>query len=259
MRNGTGKKLEDGQMAKLLENIRNMVASDVGPFIYEYFKNQLLKRGLVIMRESLRDREGLELLIALGELWRNFFRQILPTLEILLRPIQTTEFSIRQVSLLTFRDVIVLKFFSELTGVLKNTATVSPPIRQMFLILQGINEGFPPTENRLQLECLVGLAVNPYIGFKGIYFGSSEPAIEATEEAYRKKSSITKPPFLPFQSRQLSIDVQRLPENNVWGLYKRYGHVRQASIPDVKLHLRLHELKQDDAPRRYSYDDYAKT
>ena len=76
---------------------------------------------------------GAELLEKLAEVWTQFFTQILPTLEMILAP---TLISVRSVTLLGFRDHVLLKTpVSEALDTTKRE-DVDQRITQMLLVLQ---------------------------------------------------------------------------------------------------------------------------
>nr|QTW43735.1 proline-rich protein 5-like protein [Callistoctopus minor] len=43
----------------LQSNLRRLIRTDTGPIIYDYFKDQLLKKGMVILRESMKNLKGM--------------------------------------------------------------------------------------------------------------------------------------------------------------------------------------------------------
>ncbi len=51
----------------------------------------------------------------------------------------------------------------------------------MMLVLQGVCECAPPSVNFLQLEHLVAMVVQPYLGFQGLYMGTPEPLVKSSE------------------------------------------------------------------------------
>lgn len=75
---------------------------------------------------------GAELLEKLAETWTQFFTHILPTLEAIFVP---TQISIRSVTLLSFRDHVLLK--TPISEALDSLQGDTPPrIKQMLLVLQ---------------------------------------------------------------------------------------------------------------------------
>ncbi|XP_064629214.1 proline-rich protein 5-like isoform X2 [Lineus longissimus] len=235
------KKLPDNQLSFLLITLRKMVKSEVGGFIYDFYKNQLMKKGMQILRNSLQS-EGEELLQELGDLWDCFFRETLPTLQMLLFPIETMELPIRNLTLIGFRDNVVLK--KDLEEILiEVNSSVPPSIRQMLLVLQGIHDDDPPNENYLKLERLVGCVITPHIGYKGVYMECQpEPTIKAYTQAYRKKSSGSKEAIViapnpsqlnPMYQRSQSVDFLSQSPLQASGPQRtrRNMHIRQASTP----------------------------
>ncbi|XP_069752176.1 proline-rich protein 5-like isoform X2 [Narcine bancroftii] len=139
-------------------------------FMWQFWNptgNHLLSKGLMLMEEKMRVCEGENPLESLTRIWDNFFTEILPMLQAIFYPVQGKELTIRQMALLGFRDLVLLK--SNLEQVLHHLHTDVPPsITQMLLVLQGAHEPKGPTEEYIQLEHLVQLVVSPYLGMYGL-------------------------------------------------------------------------------------------
>ncbi|KAG8438318.1 hypothetical protein GDO86_008846 [Hymenochirus boettgeri] len=158
-----GDGLQVNELYTLNENIRHLLKSELGPFITDYFQNQLLTKGLVFMEEKVKLYEGENCVAILSELWDHFFMEILPTLQGIFYPVQGQELTIRQIALLGFRDSIVLKV--NLGKALSALSSPFPPsILQMLLVLQSVHEPSGPSEGYLRLEELVKMVVSPYLG-----------------------------------------------------------------------------------------------
>ncbi|XP_056383875.1 proline-rich protein 5-like isoform X6 [Hyla sarda] len=127
--------LQANELYSLNENVRHLLKSELGSFITDYFQNQLLAKGLAFMEEKVRLYEGENRVLILSELWDRFFTEILPTLQAIFYPVQGQELTIRQIALLGFRDVVLLKVNLDRTLPLLQTP-VPPPILQMLLVLQ---------------------------------------------------------------------------------------------------------------------------
>ncbi|XP_064008454.1 proline-rich protein 5-like isoform X3 [Pogoniulus pusillus] len=99
----------------------------------------------------------------LSEIWDHYFTETLPTLQAIFYPVQGQELTIRQIALLGFRDLVLLKV--KLEEILPLVQTKLPAsIVQMLLILQSVHEPSGPTKGYLQLEELVKQVVSPYLG-----------------------------------------------------------------------------------------------
>ncbi|NXU82820.1 PRR5L protein, partial [Xiphorhynchus elegans] len=99
----------------------------------------------------------------LSEIWDHYFTETLPTLQAIFYPVQGQELTIRQIALLGFRDLVLLKV--KLEEILPLVQTKLPAsIVQMLLILQSVHEPTGPSEGYLQLEELVKQVVSPYLG-----------------------------------------------------------------------------------------------
>ncbi|GFR59883.1 proline-rich protein 5 [Elysia marginata] len=86
--------------------------------------------------------------------------------------------SVRSLSLLAFRNIVVLKVGTR--DALDNVAKQSYPasIHQMLLVLQGVQDNVFLSENQFLLEKLVARVVCPYLGQRGLYEGHPDPVIK---------------------------------------------------------------------------------
>ncbi|KAG5839073.1 hypothetical protein ANANG_G00201070 [Anguilla anguilla] len=128
--------LQANELYSLNESIRWLLKTELGSFITEYFQNQLLNKGLVHITEKILLYEGDSQLLILSEMWGRFFTEILPTLQAIFYPVQGQELTVRQMALLGFRDLVLLKL--PLDELLPAVPPPPPPaITQMLLVLQG--------------------------------------------------------------------------------------------------------------------------
>lgn len=196
------KKLQENELTTLQEAVRNLVTTEAGPLIYDYYKDKLMRKGMVILREKIKHETGKSLLIKLGEQWDYFYREILPILQALLYPVKTKNLTIRQVTLLGFRNTVLLKLpVKEALQELSSSESVPPAIQQMLLVLHGVHE-FPCTENSIQLEKLVAKVTSPHLGIMGLYSGGSEPDIRSNY-----KGPIQNSPRLPIPVINITDDT----------------------------------------------------
>ncbi|NXG19249.1 PRR5L protein, partial [Grallaria varia] len=155
--------LQNNELYTLNENIRRLLKSELGSFITDYFQNQLLAKGLLFMEEKVKLCEGEDRIDVLSEIWDHYFTETLPTLQAIFYPVQGQELTIRQIALLGFRDLVLLKV--KLEEILPLVQTKLPAsIVQMLLILQSVHEPTGPSEGYVQLEGLVKQVVSPYLG-----------------------------------------------------------------------------------------------
>ncbi|XP_025782303.1 proline-rich protein 5 [Puma concolor] len=162
------KGLPDQELFSLNEGVRQLLKTELGSFFTEYLQNQLLTKGMVILRDKIRFYEGQKLLDSLAETWDFFFSDVLPTLQAIFYPVQGKEPSVRQLALLHFRNTITLSV--KLEGALARThARVPPAIVQMLLVLQGVHESRGVTKDYLCLETLIQKVVSPYLGTYGLH------------------------------------------------------------------------------------------
>ncbi|ELU04596.1 hypothetical protein CAPTEDRAFT_225833 [Capitella teleta] len=190
------KKLSNVEMTLLCENVRAISSSELGPFIYDYYKNQLMPRGLRILRDKIEvlAKENGDMLRSLGEVWDNFYQEILPLLQVVLRAIQIKDHNVRNVTLLGFRDIVLLKIDVEADMLDEYRAESPPAIHQMLLVLQSVKDSSPPNERFLQLERLVARVVHPYLGHCGLYTkGNPEPSIRSAHAVVIRCSSDDEP------------------------------------------------------------------
>ncbi|XP_037016239.1 proline-rich protein 5 isoform X3 [Artibeus jamaicensis] len=164
------KGLPDQELFSLNEGVRQLLRTELGPFFTECLQNQLLTKGMVILRDKIRFYEGQKLLDSLAETWDFFFGDVLPTLQAVFYPVQGKEPSVRQLALLHFRNTITLSVKLE-EALARAHARVPPAIVQMLLVLQGVHESRGVTKDYLRLETLIQKVVSPYLGTYGLYSG----------------------------------------------------------------------------------------
>ncbi|XP_056373424.1 proline-rich protein 5 isoform X3 [Hyla sarda] len=156
------KGLQDHELYNLNEGVRQLLKTELGSFFTEYLQNQLLTKGMVILRDKIRFYEGQKLLDSLAESWDFFFTDVLPMLQAIFYPVQGKEPSIRQLALLHFRNIITLNLKLD-DALSRPRARVPPSIIQMLLILQGVHESKGVSEEYLNLEQLIQKVVSPYL------------------------------------------------------------------------------------------------
>lgn len=157
-----GGALQSNELYTLNESIRWLLKTEMGSFIADYFQNQLLTPGLSEVLDQVLLHSGDEQLAALAVAWERFFAEVLPTLQAIFYPVQGQELSVRQMALLAFRDMVLLKL--HLQDSLGSAASVPPAVTQMLLVLQGVHEAGGPSLEYYHLERLVELVVSPYLG-----------------------------------------------------------------------------------------------
>ncbi|NWR20547.1 PRR5 protein, partial [Emberiza fucata] len=162
------KGLPDHELYNLNEGVRQLLKTELGSFFTEYLQNQLLTKGMVILRDKIWFYEGQKLLDTLAETWDFFFSDVLPMLQAIFYPVQGKEPSVRQLALLHFRNIITLNIKLE-DALSRSRARVPPSIIQMLLILQGVHESKGVSEDYLKLESLIQKVVSPYLGTYGLY------------------------------------------------------------------------------------------
>ncbi|CAN9508211.1 unnamed protein product [Ophioblennius macclurei] len=162
------KDLGDNELYTLNEGVRQLLKTELGSFFTEYLQNQLLTKGMVILRDKIRYYEGQKLLDSLADTWDFFFCDVLSMLQAIFYPVQGKEPSVRQLALLHFRNIITLNLKLD-EALSRPRARVPPSIIQMLLILQGVHESKGVTDDYLRLESLIQKVVSPYLGTHGLF------------------------------------------------------------------------------------------
>ncbi|XP_029350888.1 proline-rich protein 5-like isoform X2 [Echeneis naucrates] len=162
------KDLGENELYTLNEGVRQLLKTELGSFFTEYLQNQLLTKGMVILRDKIRFYEGQKLLDTLADTWDFFFCDVLSMLQAIFYPVQGKEPSVRQLALLHFRNIITLNLKLD-EALSRPRARVPPSIIQMLLILQGVHESKGVSDDYLRLESLIQKVVSPYLGTHGLY------------------------------------------------------------------------------------------
>ncbi|KAL7833552.1 hypothetical protein AOLI_G00285120 [Acnodon oligacanthus] len=173
-----GEGLRMNELYSLNESIRWLLKTEMGSFIKEYFqvhsifsswrqhsgpkRNQLLHKGLRFILEEVLLYEGESQLFFLADVWLRFFSEILPTLQAIFYPLQGQELTVRQMALLAFRDLVLMRV--PLEDLLPTNLSLLPTsIRQMLLVLQGVHEPRGPSVEYCRLEKMLEMVVSPYL------------------------------------------------------------------------------------------------
>nr|XP_057932414.1 proline-rich protein 5-like isoform X3 [Doryrhamphus excisus]XP_057932415.1 proline-rich protein 5-like isoform X3 [Doryrhamphus excisus]XP_057932416.1 proline-rich protein 5-like isoform X3 [Doryrhamphus excisus] len=156
-----GGTLQANELYTLNESIRWLLKTEMGSFIADYFQNQLLTGGLADVLDRIFISGGKEQLVVLAEAWDRFFMETLPTLQAIFYPVQGQELSVRQMALLAFRDLVLLRLHLE--DILASATSVPSSVTHMLLVLQGIHDSGGISERYQQLEHLVAMVVSPYL------------------------------------------------------------------------------------------------
>ncbi|KAJ0069950.1 hypothetical protein NL108_017519 [Boleophthalmus pectinirostris] len=197
-----GGALQPNELYTLNESIRWLLKTEMGSFITDFLQNQLLTRGLSEVLDQILLTTGEEQLEALSVAWERFFTETLPTLQAIFYPVQGQELSVRQMALLAFRDLVLLKLHLEDT--LGTAASVPPAITQMLLVLQGIHESGGPSQEYVQLESLVEIVVSPYLS----------NITEETHQLLLESRHVRSPPSLPHSSHPEITVTQHLTSSD---------------------------------------------
>ncbi|CAL8276288.1 unnamed protein product [Boreogadus saida] len=82
------KELGENELYTLNEGVRQLLKTELGSFFTEYLQNQLMTKGMVILRDKIRFYEGQKLLDSLAETWDFFFCDVLSMLQAIFYPVQ---------------------------------------------------------------------------------------------------------------------------------------------------------------------------
>ncbi|KAK9516102.1 hypothetical protein VZT92_024060 [Zoarces viviparus] len=231
-----GGALQTNELYTLNESIRWLLKTEMGSFITDYFQNQLLTRGLSEVLDQVLLHSGDGRLVVLADMWDRFYTEMLPTMQAIFYPVQGQELTVRQMTLLAFRDLVLLKLHLEET--LGTAASVPPPVTQMLLVLQGIHESGAPSLEYYRLERLVEVVVSPYL--------SNRKQLLLEPRPLRSSGSLLSDHFQPeitvTQHHSSSCDSSSLAplvEQEGEAYLERSGGVRRHTVANVHSDIRL--------------------
>ncbi|KAM4018743.1 proline-rich protein 5-like isoform 1-T2 [Anomaloglossus baeobatrachus] len=243
--------LQANELYSLNENIRNLLKSELGSFITDYFQNRLLSKGLAFMEEKVKMYEGENRVLILSELWDHFFTEILPTLQAIFYPVQGQELTIRQIALLGFRDSVLLKVnLDSALPIMK--PPFPPPILQMLLVLQGIHEPSGPSDSYLKLEELVKMVVSPYLAAYGdrSYCHTSAPCLleHRFTKCHLRSDTV---PYTPHGGLSLPIErsLSPLTEQEGEAYLEKCGSIRRHTVANAHTDIQLLAMASIMHPR----------
>uniref|UniRef100_A0AAA9RXW1 Proline rich 5 like n=1 Tax=Bos taurus TaxID=9913 RepID=A0AAA9RXW1_BOVIN len=260
--------LQSNELYALNENIRRLLKSELGSFITDYFQdpwlvesvnikdpvkqktdyklyadfqNQLLAKGLLFVEEKIKLCEGENRIEVLAEVWDHFFTETLPTLQAIFYPVQGQELTIRQISLLGFRDLVLLKVKLEDLLLLAQPQLPSS-IVQMLLILQSVHEPTGPSEGYLQLEELVKQVVSPFLGISEDR-GLSGPTYTLARRHSRVRPKVTllnyASPITPVSRPLNEMALTPLTEQEGEAYLEKCGSVRRHTVANAHSDIQL--------------------
>ncbi|KAM9777517.1 LOW QUALITY PROTEIN: proline-rich protein 5-like [Neosynchiropus ocellatus] len=188
------KVLPDHELFALNEGVRQLLKTELGSFFTEYLQDQLLTKGMVILRDKIRLYEGQKLLDSCADTWSFFFCEVLSMLQAIFYPVQGKELSVRQLALLHFRNIIALSLKLD-EALSRPRARVPPSIIQMLLVLQGVHESGGVSDAYLRLESLIQKVVSPYLATSGLWSADEpSPPCCLLERHFRSGPSRTRAP-----------------------------------------------------------------
>ncbi|KAF5916281.1 hypothetical protein HPG69_007362 [Diceros bicornis minor] len=190
---------------------------------------------------SSRPRVGENRIEVLAEVWDHFFTETLPTLQAIFYPVQGQELTIRQISLLGFRDLVLLKV--KLGDLLLLAQSRLPSsIVQMLLVLQSVHEPTGPSEGYLQLEELVKQVVSPFLGISEDR-GVSGPTFTLARRHSRVRPKVT---LLNYASPMTTVSrplnemaLTPLTEQEGEAYLEKCGSVRRHTVANAHSDIQL--------------------
>ncbi|XP_051477469.1 proline-rich protein 5-like isoform X2 [Apus apus] len=219
---------------------RWLLKSELGSFITDYFQNQLLAKGLLFTEEKVKLCEDEDRIDVLSKIWDHYFTETLPTLQAIFYPVQGQELTIRQIALLGFRDLVLLKV--KLEEILPLVQTELPAsIVQMLLILQSVHEPTGPSEGYLQLEELVKQVVSPYLGLcEDHSFSGSTCLLERQYSRSHPKTSVLNYSSHVVMTRQASeVALTPLTEQEGEAYLEKCGSIRRHTVANAHSDIQL--------------------
>ncbi|NWX19364.1 PRR5L protein, partial [Aegotheles bennettii] len=235
--------LQNNELYTLNENIRWLLKSELGSFITDYFQNQLLVKGLLFIEEKVKLCEGKyseDRIDILTEIWDHYFTETLPTLQAIFYPVQGQELTIRQIALLGFRDLVLLKVkLEEILPLVQKKLPAS--IVQMLLILQTVHEPTGPSEGYLQLEVLVKQVVSPYLGLcENHSFSGSTCLLEGRYSRSHRKTGVlncTCHVVMTWQPSEMALTPLTEQEGETY--LEKCGSIRRHTIANAHSDIQL--------------------
>ncbi len=126
--------MSTSEFEKVYGIVSSCANSEMGDLMYALYQEHILKRGMIILREDIKEKHGRSLLNKLSDIWGRFYSVLLPMLQAIFYTITTHGLGIRQLTLQSFRDVVLLK--TEVKEAIDaNKGNVSPALKQMLLVL----------------------------------------------------------------------------------------------------------------------------
>ncbi|KAJ7398502.1 Proline-rich protein 5-like protein [Pitangus sulphuratus] len=250
--------LQNNELYTLNENIRRLLKSELGSFITDYFQaksdgyhfSQSVV-GVYTGRASMapigddqllprwREGEGEDRIDVLSEIWDHYFTETLPTLQAIFYPVQGQELTIRQIALLGFRDLVLLKV--KLEEILPLVQTKLPAsIVQMLLILQSVHEPTGPSEGYLQLEELVKQVVSPYLGLCEDQSSSGSTCLlERRYSRSRPKTDVLNYPSHVTTRQPSEMALTPLTEQEGEAYLEKCGSIRRHTVANAHSDIQL--------------------
>ena len=179
-------------------------------------EENILKRGMDILRKEVKERLGNPYLVKLSDIWKNLYQNILPTLQLWFS--KTHEMTIKEMVMTSFRDNVILKLKVE-EALHANESSLPIAIKQMFLVTLQVVKNY--SEKYFKLEALIARVVSPFLGTKGLY-------VRSEVKEYNEKSKHLLPAFASnFNSAESSPEVTERDVHSDLEFEELLSHRRQ--------------------------------
>ncbi|XP_071940942.1 proline-rich protein 5-like [Antedon mediterranea] len=236
-----GETLRQGQLEEQISLIRVVLDSDIRQFICEYYRKNLLKKCMTILvgriDESLTNGDAL--LDTIADIWVKFYTEVLPTLQAIFIPVRSPGLSIKQLTLLAFRDHMVLARYEAIKGLLEDpTIEIVDDFKHMLLVLQGVRE--PNNEGHFQLETLVSKIFYPYLGTNKVYAGKLNYDFR-TQEKENNNVQAKGPPYIKLSTHYSTTDSTSLRARRA----KSHGSTFSSSLSASNLETLMEDRKRN--------------
>jgi len=207
-----GKKLSNSEFVKVFETIRQISNAEVGLkcLVSQHFEEAILKKGMDILREEIKDKPGHTFLVKLGDTWTNFYQNILPTLQALFCNIPTHKHSVKHMTLMSYRNLVVLQLKVD-EALSANEYSVPKSIKHMLcILLQAVHDN---SEQYYKLETLTARVINPFLGSKGLYTRSEVLQEYKASDRYSAGSSYSNIAITGSAEQSPEIPVKSFPSS----------------------------------------------
>jgi len=188
-----GKKLTTHEFEKIYAIVSSWTNAEIesGDPVFELCQESILKRGMIILREDIKEKHGKTLLNKLADVWVRFYGNLLPMLQIIFHMMTSRGLNIRLLTLQNFRDVVLLKTEAK-EAISAYPHDVPSPVRQMLLVLLSVHDSPHPSENYLKLEQMASKVIVPLLGARNLYhIDNVKPEGKSSKEQQERPDTLS--------------------------------------------------------------------